>query len=221
MELKDRVTPYPFYEPITPWITILIYLLTIFLLHAWMKNRKPFEMRTLLGLHNLVLCIFSFYMTVGLGFRLIQVVQKGGLFGVYCGTTEYDMDKLLYWCDLFYLSKYYELLDTVFVVLRKKQLTLLHVWHHSAVVVVCYIATMDRIVMGWITVMDNTTVHTFMYYYYAIQVSFISNVTTDLTFPFSPFNEEKFGGENTLLQYKSFNSLLIWLPQSSSSTSIG
>merc|ERR1712146_502999 len=107
---------------------------------------------------------------------------------------------VIFWVNIFYLSKYYELLDTIFLVLRKKQLTVLHVYHHAVVVLICYYAVRDEIMMGWITVFQNAFVHSLMYAYYAgaivgyrpwwakyltqVQmVQFVSDSVTSLPFP--------------------------------------
>jgi len=73
--------------------------------------------------------------------------------------------------NYFYLSKYYELLDTVFLVLRGRPLSFLHTFHHTVVVLVCWLAVHDAQAMGWITVLNNTFVHIFMYYYFGATVS--------------------------------------------------
>jgi len=168
---NKEYTYSPFHPiPYLPLGSIVVYLLIIGVLHRFMRNRKPFELTFLLGLHNLFLCLWSLLMFSGLIYRVFSVVRGFGVYAAYCGTTFREEDeKLVFWAQMFYLSKYYELLDTVFVVLRKKQLTFLHVWHHCAVVFVCWLAVRDEISMGWITVFDNTGVHVLMYYYYAIQ----------------------------------------------------
>ena len=70
---------------------------------------------------------------------------------------------LAYW---YYLSKYYELLDTIILCLRKRPLTLLHVYHHSIVVLLTYLWVSSDYALYWWTVWLNTMVHVFMYFYF-------------------------------------------------------
>jgi hypothetical protein len=85
------------------------------------------------------------------------------------GSSQKNNDLILYWASVIYLSKYYELLDTLFLILRKKPLTLLHVWHHFSVIYICWFATSDRMMSAWIHGSINSFVHILMYYYYAMQ----------------------------------------------------
>ncbi len=46
---------------------------------------------------------------------------------------------LPFWSYVFYLSKYYEWLDTVFLALKKKHLSFLHTYHHFITLWICWI----------------------------------------------------------------------------------
>jgi hypothetical protein len=48
--------------------------------------------------------------------------------------------------NIFYLSKYWELFDTILLVLRGRPLTLLHVFHHIAALLICWYAVHDAMV---------------------------------------------------------------------------
>jgi len=155
--------------------------------------------------------IFSFVflsliMAAGVSGRVMRIWYNYGTYHLYCGIFSEEDEKLYFWSHLFYVSKYYELLDTVFVVLRKKPLTLLHVWHHCSVVYVCWLANQHQIVMGWITCYQNCLIHIIMYYYYAVQslqkrdfwwrryltslqiVQFVIDICSSMPFPYFFYN---------------------------------
>ena len=177
MEKVDSSAPFqysgfpPFnldFFPIIP-ISLVIYLGTIGGLWIFMKNRKPIETPRLLAAHNFFLCLFSLVCFSGQLYEAIRTYLNYGGFAVYCGTFDDQWDiQMARWCIAFYLSKYYELIDTVFLVIRKKQLTVLHVFHHALVIPISWMAVHSQIYMGWITSFNNTGVHIIMYYYFAI-----------------------------------------------------
>lgn len=73
------------------------------------------------------------------------------------------------WVMLFIFSKVPELIDTVFIVLRKKPLIFLHWYHHVTVLLFCWSAYSTRAGSGLYFVAMNYTVHALMYGYYALQ----------------------------------------------------
>eukprot|EP00181_Compsopogon_caeruleus_P006161 CAMPEP_0184682740 /NCGR_PEP_ID=MMETSP0312-20130426/8580_1 /TAXON_ID=31354 /ORGANISM="Compsopogon coeruleus, Strain SAG 36.94" /LENGTH=172 /DNA_ID=CAMNT_0027134603 /DNA_START=411 /DNA_END=929 /DNA_ORIENTATION=- len=75
---------------------------------------------------------------------------------------------LAVWMYIFYASKYYELLDTVIMVLKKRPLNFLHVYHHCVVMPLFWVYMETDMVIHWILVVANSMVHVAMYYYYAI-----------------------------------------------------
>ena len=71
------------------------------------------------------------------------------------------------WFFLFTLSKLVELVDTLFIVLRKTPLTFLHWYHHCTVFVYCfYFFSSSAAILLWFGTM-NYFVHSIMYSYYA------------------------------------------------------
>jgi len=157
---------------IYPLTGMVGYLSFIFGLRLWMRNREPLNevLRWPLALHNYFLCLLSLFMVVGVTVRVLKIFLEEGAYHAYCGTANPFHDQpLMWWGFVFYLSKYYELIDTLFLVLKKRPLSFLHVYHHAIVLVLCWLAMNQQIVMGWFTVFNNASVHVIMYYYYAEQ----------------------------------------------------
>jgi len=74
-----------------------------------------------------------------------------------------------FWVMLFIYSKIPELLDTVFIVLRKRPLIFLHWYHHVTVLLFCWSAYSTMAASGLYFVAMNYAVHALMYGYYCLQ----------------------------------------------------
>ncbi|CAG7830993.1 unnamed protein product [Allacma fusca] len=73
-----------------------------------------------------------------------------------------------FWGVIFLLSKFVELGDTAFIVLRKQKLIVLHWLHHVITLVVAW-AGMEYYDTHVRFYLMNTFVHSFMYTYYALR----------------------------------------------------
>ncbi|OBS73941.1 hypothetical protein A6R68_15523, partial [Neotoma lepida] len=113
-----------------------------------MENRKPFELRKAMITYNFFIVLFSVYMfyeasvfSIPNGKSLPEsffVMSGWGTgYSFRCDIVDYSQSpramRMVHTCWLYYFSKFIELLDTVFFVLRKKnsQVTFLHVFHHT------------------------------------------------------------------------------------------
>lgn len=67
----------------------------------------------------------------------------------------------------FYLSKYVEFVDTIFLIVRGKDVSWLHYLHHIGAPINMGIIYWSRIEAGWIFSLLNGIIHTFMYAYFA------------------------------------------------------
>jgi len=157
-----------------PPLGVIIYLLILFLLHRWMQTRPPIRsivLDKLLVLHNLFLWVLSVGMCVGFLVGLILRLKVGD-YDLLCDVAGNNSSGLLWWISyIFYLSKFYELFDTIFIILKKNPLIFLHVWHHATVIFVCWVGITSTTTFTWMGGFTNSFVHSFMYYYYAVRAN--------------------------------------------------
>lgn len=74
-----------------------------------------------------------------------------------------------FWTWLFVLSKLPELVDTVFVILRRQRLIFLHWYHHLTVLIFSWYSYSDESSSARWYVYMNYVVHAIMYSYYALR----------------------------------------------------
>jgi len=163
-----RVASWPLMSsPVPTLVFILAYILSIYFGKIWMRSRKPYNIKGFLIGYNVILVGLSAYMTTEI---FIQSYFVGGFTWV-CNKIDHTEGGVglasAIW--VFYVSKFLETLDTIVMLLRKKedQISFLHVYHHCSVIVLWWIGA--RFVPGgdayWSS-MQNSLVHTLMYTYY-------------------------------------------------------
>ena len=122
--------------------SIALYYLVIFGGREVMRNRPAFKLNTAFLVHNFYLTAISGGLLVLFLQQLIPGLWRNGLLDGICGETGWTRQLVvLYYLN--YLTKYLELLDTVFLVLKKKPLTFLHTYHHGATAALCYTQRMQ------------------------------------------------------------------------------
>ncbi|GKT41659.1 elongation of fatty acids protein 2 [Colletotrichum spaethianum] len=144
---------------------VVLYLVVIFGGREVMRNRKPMELNTLFKIHNLFLSLLSGALLVLFIEQLVPSLWRGGLYENICGASGWTQPLvLLYYIN--YLTKYYELIDTVFLMVKKKPLTFLHCYHHPATALLCFSQLIGGTPLSWVPITLNLTVHVVMYWYY-------------------------------------------------------
>ncbi|KAK7302438.1 hypothetical protein RJT34_13328 [Clitoria ternatea] len=141
--------------------TILSYLFSFFILP--LPPIPPSILKPISAVHNTFLLLLSFIMA--LGCILSSVSQAPHLHWIICFPPHTKPNgPLFFWAYVFYLSKILEFIDTFLIILSNslQRLTFLHVYHHSTVLIVCYIwLTLFPVVL-----VTNASVHVLMYAYY-------------------------------------------------------
>jgi hypothetical protein len=175
---------------------LLFYYAFVFIGKRVMKNRKEFNVPTwFLFSYNFALVLLSLYMFEEIiagvyqskydlmcakfskseskselkvfFFNLVSSLKKQ-TYELYSKSS-----KVTYALWLYFFSKAIEFMDTFLMIVRKKfnQITFLHVFHHSSMLVIWWIAV-TWIPSGqiWLGAWLNSGVHVVMYLYYALSV---------------------------------------------------
>ena len=161
------------------WFMNLCYAVILIVGSTAMHFRgKPFQLTTFPIIHNVFLCLLSLYMCLGACYYTLTTLSQAGLHTLYCDPV-HRFDHGNWFISqigvMFYLSKYYEFIDSFILVLRssgfgnKSRLTVLHVWHHMTTSGMASMALNSH--FGFFYVMNgilNGGIHVAMYYYYAV-----------------------------------------------------
>lgn len=129
---------YKYQDELLSWPVTVIgtvgYLAAVLLGQRLMKNREKFGLKGLMTVHNVVLFIWSVAMCAGGFYETFLAFRDHPFLDVYCSSTlrpgseRIVTGKAWFWIWLFFASKFYEFLDTAFIVLRKSPLIFLHVY---------------------------------------------------------------------------------------------
>jgi len=155
----------PLSTPTEVGFGIVLYLCTIFGIRALRKDKEPLALNGLFQVHNIILTTGSGLLLALMVEEIAPIVWKHGLFFGICDVGAWTKRLEFYYMVNYYI-KYVELLDTVFLVLKKKPLAFLHVFHHAATALLCYTQLNGRTSVSWVPIVLNLCVHVLMYYYY-------------------------------------------------------
>lgn len=157
----------------SPWVPMSVvfgYFAIIHLLERRMEKHDGSELRGVLFVHNALLCLTSSVLFVALALVLLDkgLTMKGDLDWMVCSGDMHNDSRLQLIYFLNYLTKYYELLDTVLLVLRKRPVVFLHEYHHGATLLLAWSQLREHSTVQWVPIVLNLAVHVLMYYYYAM-----------------------------------------------------
>lgn len=131
---------------------------------------RPFGLKRALAAWNLALAAFSAVGFLRTAPFLANFIAQRGFYASVCHPAEawYGNGAAGLWTMLFIASKLPELVDTAFVVLRKKPLIFLHWYHHATVLLYCWHSYATGSSAGLYFIAMNFGVHALMYFCEAV-----------------------------------------------------
>lgn len=150
-----------------PLVAIPLYLLAIVYGKNMMRDRKPVSCKNLLFLWNASLAAFSIIGVIRMFANVSHQIMRHGFTDSVCVNRPDNVTAL--WVYLFTMSKFAELGDTLFLVIRKRTVMFLHWYHHCTVLAYTWFAFTHDASTGKYFILMNYFVHSLMYTYFAAQ----------------------------------------------------
>jgi elongation of very long chain fatty acids protein 4 len=149
-----------------------IYLSTVYFLYTWMKQRSTHfreQLKPIIHYYNIICILLASIVVVGLvGYKLLYPTHLK--FVCNDGTrTDKSATPIAYIFWIFYAQKFFEFLDTIFFILRKRlcQVSFLHLYHHTSITfVVGLILPYNYSGDMYLPILLNSIVHILMYSHY-------------------------------------------------------
>jgi len=137
------------------------------------KEYKPFNINFITIPHNFVMCFYSLYAFVGVLGVMLDNGKTAPISTLLCDPEEKQQRGMEYWYYTFYLSKFVEYLDTIFLVIKAKGMMppensqyFLHIYHHAVTAAIVWCCMHFHFSTSWTGPLTNAFVHILMYGYY-------------------------------------------------------
>lgn len=124
-----------------------------------------------IAIHNFALAVFSGAVAVNTWPIVYQHLMAYGFFQTYCDPedTLWNDSGFGSWTFIFYISKYYEFVDTWILVLKGKQPSFLQIYHHTGIAFCMWVGVLSHGPwLNYVTLL-NSVIHTIMYTYFLIK----------------------------------------------------
>ena len=163
-----------------PPLCVVVGSVYLFLMLLWVFSQHTSYFPQV---HYLSLSLFSLVCFIGVGAAAFTAATQHGIEHIMCVPHGQATDVgITFWLRVFHYSKYAELVDTILILARGRQLTFLHVFHHGLVLVQSWTWMHGNLSFTWAGVLVNSFVHVIMYYFYwlgvrGVRVSWKSRIT--------------------------------------------
>ncbi|KAM0687390.1 hypothetical protein COBT_001371 [Conglomerata obtusa] len=155
-------------------LTSLLYIIYSIKTNNSLKNTTPpsrnfFSFLTLtMTLHNIILCIFSLTVFISTAPIIYTSFKDNNLISFMKDRDKTMQNQLHFWIWLFYISKIYEIVDSLILHWNKRPTSFLQMYHHAGAIICCWMLVRCDTHLPWIFVVLNSFIHTLMYFYYLL-----------------------------------------------------
>lgn len=180
------VSPTTFDASLSPWLPLGFSLAYYVIAHAangivkrngnkdYTKGSGllPRLLRFLILVHNAALAVYSGWTWARMFPLVVDFFLQGwraaGFDGVKLALCSMptNFPQLGVYAYIFYLSKYYEVVDSIILLIKGKRVSNLQSYHHAGAIICMWIAYRYQSQPVWVFCVFNSFVHTWMYTYY-------------------------------------------------------
>ena len=148
-------------NPYAPWIICALYTAVVLGTHKWMRNRPPVQFGPyVLPTWNALFAITNLLVFVKVAPARLSVLWNQGIAHSSCHFYSH-VGPVAFWNCVYFFSKFVWLIDTMFIVLRKKTLTSFRFFHHISALVYTWYMFSERQGMTWLTFPNALTTTVF------------------------------------------------------------
>ena len=162
-----------FLHPVIPFVSVALYLTLSNPICNWIRetfkleSKGPF-IQNLTIIHSSILAVYSLWTFLGSTKIVLEYYSDHGLWGTLCDDDEvlWNAKGMGFWATHFYLSKFYEFIDTWIVLLKGREPIFLQTYHHAGIVICMWAMVITSNTSVLVCVVLNSFIHTIMYTYY-------------------------------------------------------
>ncbi|PAV60909.1 hypothetical protein WR25_12094 [Diploscapter pachys] len=147
----------------------VIYMVVIFSIQRAMRHCPAFSLRLPLAVWNLFLALISILMAYKFIKEFLTFHFTNGMMHGMCYSGDFMKGANGYFVFVFVVSKLFEMVDTLFIVLRKRPLIFLHWFHHIVTFVYVVWAYPQNPSGNRYGFVFNAIAHSVMYSYYFLR----------------------------------------------------
>lgn len=169
-----------FMQPAVPFVSVVLYLalstpICQFLVKTFNVDPKSATLKSFITFHSGILAVYSGWTFINIAQLVYAHYQHtGDMYETLTASRESLWDGhdgvpgMSFWITHFYISKYYEFIDTWIVLFKGRQPIFLQTYHHAGIVLVMWALCATHCSPVIVLVVLNSFIHTLMYSYYTL-----------------------------------------------------